>query len=248
VINAADYGGPQRRRRVYIFAYENNTKYSKTISKIAPNDVIDSVGLFAKTNPIEKNSDKLTSIQLVKNYDDLVGVSNDFKASFLSSGYMVKGVVFTKKCKPILEKPITLSKIVEKTKVDEHYFLTPAQLEKFRYLRGCKKIPRVDHNGHKYFYSEGAMSPHDSLNLPGRTMLTSEGTTNRSTHIILDKNEKKMRRLTPIECERLNQFPDNWTQTGMPENRRYFLMGNALVCGVIKRIGKQISQIIDNEL
>lgn len=88
------------------------------------------------------------------------------------------------------------------------------------------------------------MSKYDSIELPGRTMLTSEGTTNRSTHIIKDK--KGVRILTPIECERLNQFPDNWTNT-MTERKRYFMMGNALVCGVISKLGDIISEIIDNE-
>ena len=91
------------------------------------------------------------------------------------------------------------------------------------------------------------MSPYDDLNLPARTMLTSEGTTNRSTHIILDPIENKLRILTPLECERINQFPDNWTNTGMPEKRRYFMMGNALVCGIISKIGNEISKIIDEE-
>ena len=76
-------------------------------------------------------------------------------------------------------------------------------------------------------------------------MLTSEGSVNRSTHIILDSTNR-LRLLTPIECERLNQFPDNWTNT-MPEKRRYFMMGNALVCGIIEKLGNEISNIIDNE-
>ncbi len=83
-------------------------------------------------------------------------------------------------------------------------------------------------------YSEGAMSPIDELLLPGRTMLTSEGSINRSTHIIKDPKTRRVRKLTPIECERLNQFPDNWTDSGMPEKRRYFMIGNALVCGIIE--------------
>ncbi len=90
------------------------------------------------------------------------------------------------------------------------------------------------------------MSEVDSLDLPGRTMLTSEGSINRSTHIIDDPKNGKRRLLTPIECERLNQFPDNWTNT-MPEKRRDFMMGNALVCGIIRKIGIQISNIIDFE-
>lgn len=91
------------------------------------------------------------------------------------------------------------------------------------------------------------MSENDSLDLPGRTMLTSEGTVNRSTHIIRDPKTGKLRILTPVECERLNQFPDDWTNTGMSDKRRYFMMGNALVCGIIKKLGKVLEKIIDAE-
>ena len=78
-------------------------------------------------------------------------------------------------------------------------------------------------------------------------MLTSEGNTNRSAHIIMDPKEGKLKILTPVECERINQFPDNWTNSGMPEKRRYFMMGNALVCGIIKKIGNQLKKIIEKE-
>ena len=125
--------------------------------------------------------------------------------------------------------------------------MSDSQKKKYEFLRGSKKIPRKDKNGYEYLYAEGAMSPYDDLSLPARTMLTSEGTTNRSTHIIMDPKENKLRRLTPVECERINQFPDNWTNSGMPENRRYFMMGNALVCGIIKKIGKEIINIIKKE-
>ena len=91
------------------------------------------------------------------------------------------------------------------------------------------------------------MSEYDSLDLPGRTMLTSEGSVNRSTHIIPDKETGKLRLLTPIEAERLQSFPDDWTNTGMPENRRYFMMGNALVTKVINRIEPVLREIIEHE-
>ena len=96
-------------------------------------------------------------------------------------------------------------------------------------------------------YREGAMTFPDSLDLPARTMLTSESSRNRSTHVIQDPITKKLRVLTPIECERINGFDDNWTNTGMPEKFRYFCMGNALVVGLIEIMGKKISKIIDNE-
>ena len=92
------------------------------------------------------------------------------------------------------------------------------------------------------------MSPIDDLSLPSRTMLTSEGTINRSTHIIMDPKMNKLRILTPIECERINEFPDNWTNVINSDKRRYFMMGNALVCGIINTISLYLNKIIDYEV
>jgi DNA (cytosine-5)-methyltransferase 1 len=119
-------------------------------------------------------------------------------------------------------------------------------LNKFQYLKGSKKIARSK-NGNDYFYSEGAIPFPDPIDRPARTMLTSEGTTNRSTHVIQDVNTGKLRKITPIEAERLNGFPDNWTNTGMTDSRRYFMMGNALVTGIVLRIGSFIEKVIDTE-
>ncbi len=250
IINAADYRFPQRRRRIYIFAYRKNTNYYKKCSKTKPENIIFSDGLFAKQFSI--NNSYFSNENTIKQYDlkefkDLVEVSNNFKGQFENSGLMRNGIVYTTKVEPILSKHKNLKNIVEKGDVDEHYFLTPSEIEKYKYLRGSKKIKRIRPNGEIYYYSEGSMSPYDSLDLPGRTMLTSEGTTNRSTHIIQDVKTGKLRRLTPVECERLDMFPDNWTKTNMPEKRRYFMMGNALVCGVIRKIAQELSLIIDDE-
>lgn len=248
VINAADYGHPQRRRRIYIFAYHKSTNYYKNMKNIMPIEIMNHIGVFAKEFPIAQiNQKAIKEYDFVKNYKDLVDVSDKFHALFENSGYMINGKVYTVKVTPVASKPVALKKIVEKGNVDSHYFLNDSQKKKYEYLRGSKKIPRIDKNGHKYTYSEGSMSPYDDLNLPARTMLTSEGTTNRSSHIILDPIENKLRILTPLECERINQFPDNWTNTGMPEKRRYFMMGNALVCGIISKIGNEISKIINEE-
>ena len=246
VINAADYGHPQRRRRTYIFAYSKKTSYYKKTKKLSPCSIIFEYGVFAKAFPIVKYEKNIKEIKLDK-YDDLVDFSDNFAASFETSGYMIGGKVFTHKAEPIIEKPITLGDIVIKDGVEKKYYLSKEQIQKFAYLRGSKKIQRIDKNGYEYTYSEGAMSENDSLELPGRTMLTSEGTVNRSTHIIVDPKTRKLRLLTPIECERLNQFPDNWTNTGMSDKRRYFMMGNALVCGIIKKIGKLLEVIVDDE-
>lgn len=246
VINAAEYGLPQRRRRTYIFAYKKNTKFYKQIKKYKPVSVLMEHGIFATTFPIADKELSVKEISLVDDYPDVVDVSNQFAFCFANSGFMINGMVYTAKTTPVEEKPITLGDIAQGN-VDKHYYLNKDEIAKFKYLRGSKKIPRVDANGHEYMYSEGAMSEYDDLSLPGRTMLTSEGSINRSTHILKDPVTGKLRILTPIECERLNQFPDDWTNDGMPEKRRYFIMGNALVCGIVSRLGKQIEEIIDNE-
>ena len=245
IINAADYGLPQRRRRTYIFAYRKNTLFYKQITKKSPQVVILSDGIFATVFPIINENVKFTSANL-NDYSDLVEFSDKFAFRFENSGFMINGIVTTAKTVSQKTNPITLNQIVETT-VDSHFYLSKDTIEKFKYLRSSKKIKRIDANGHLYFYTEGSMSPFDDLSLPGRTMLTSEGTTNRSTHIIKDLETNRLRLLTPIECERLNQFPDNWTNTGMSERRRYFMMGNALVCGIVTLLGTEISKIIDKE-
>src|SRR5699024_10064339 len=124
--------------------------------------------------------------------------------------------------------------------VDDKYILDEEKIKKFEYMRGGKKIERTSKEGFKYMYTEGGMSETDSLELPGRTMLTSEGTANRSTHLIEVEGVRRL--LTPVEAERLNGFPDNWTDT-MPERSRYFCMGNALVVPIVTRIGNEIEKI-----
>ena len=245
VINAADYSAPQRRRRIFIFVWKKTTKYNKhfkTANVYLLND-----GVFAKTFPVEKNDElKITEIDL-KPYEDTVEMTKSFKAPFENTGVMIDGNVYTATTTPIIETPITIGEIRETRTGLNKYILKDEKLKKFEYLRGSKKIPRKRPDGSEYFYSEGAMSPFDSLDLPGRTMLTSEGSINRSTHIIPDAETGKLRLLTPVEAERLQCFPDNWTDTGMPENRRYFMMGNALVTKIINRLEPTLSKIIEKE-
>ena len=245
IINAADYGFPQRRRRTYIFAYKKETNFYRSITKNTADRVLIEKGIFANVFPIIDKDLNMKESNL-REYNNLVEFSDKYKFIFENSGYMYNGVVYTVKTTPLINDAITLGKIIERN-VDEHFYLSDNEKAKFEYLRGSKKIPRKDANGHEYVYSEGAMSPFDDLSLPGRTMLTSEGSINRSTHLVKDPVTNRLRLLTPVECERLNQFPDNWTNSGMPEKRRYFMMGNALVCGIIKKMGTAIEKIIDNE-
>lgn len=246
IINAADYGAAQRRRRIFIFGWKKTMKYNENIDYIGPKYLIAQEGVFARAFPIEQEDSKYRCIDLLQ-YEDTVDITKHFKAEFENSGIMIDGKVWTRKVTPVYEEPITIGEIRENRKGLDKYILTGEKLKKFEYLRGGKKILRTRPDGTEYYYSEGSMSEYDSLDLPGRTMLTSEGSVNRSTHIIPDKETGKLRLLTPIEAERLQSFPDDWTNTGMPENRRYFMMGNALVTKVIDRVEPVLREIIEHE-
>lgn len=238
VINAADYGNAQRRRRVFIFGYKQDLDYSNAMNKEKLEDIVYRNGMFAQAFPIENEPNKNRVAETIIS-SDIVEVSDNFKFQFYNSGVMRNGKVLTIDTIPKYEKPLTLKDVLEES-VDESYSLNFDQIEKFRYLRGPKKIKRTTKEGHEYYFSEGGMSETDSLDLPARTMLTSESSVNRSTHLLNIDNI--YRTLTPIEAERLNGFPDNWTDT-MPDRMRFFCMGNALVVPIITRIGNQIEKI-----
>ena len=245
VINAAEYGFPQRRRRIFIFASKTDTKYCKSLKRSKPANVLGSKGIFAVQFPIHPIDNELKTADL-KEIEDLADLSDEFSFRFENTGFMLDGTVYTARTVPVIEPPVILDEIVEPD-VDERYYISDKKKVQFDKLRASKKIPRQKPDGTWYDYAEGSMSPYDDLALPGRTMLTSEGSVNRSTHIIKDPVTNRLRILTPVECERLNMFPDNWTDSGMSERRRYFMMGNALVCGIVSRLGERISQIIDAE-
>ena len=242
VINAADYGFPQRRRRTYIFAWRDDTAHGERMTDMPLHDIVAEGGLFAQQFPIAGMTEP--RFAYLTEYADVADVSDRFSFGFGGAGAMVGGAVFTADAEPRGAKPLTLGDVCEPS-AGEGYYLDEGRTAKFAYLRGAKKIPRLKPDGTEYIYSEGGMSPYDPMDLPGRTMLTSEGSVNRSTHIVKDSTGR-LRRLTPVECERLNGFPDGWTE-GMPESRRYFAMGNALVCGVVGRLGDGIGRIIDSE-
>jgi len=246
VINAGEYGLPQKRRRTYIFAYHKSTNYYKEMQKVKDRDVIFEKGLFVQQFPI-KSEYQAISESSISEYKDLKDVSDNFKCQFYNAGVMTNGGIYTVKVKSDYNLIYPLRNIREENLVDEKYFLNDKQIEKFAFLKGSKKIPRVKPNGEPYYYCEGSMPFPDNLDAPARTMLTSESGVSRTTHVIEDFKTKKLRLLTPRECERINGFPDDWTNTGMSDKKRYFMMGNALVVGVIERIGKEIERIIENE-
>ncbi|MBF1756748.1 MAG: DNA (cytosine-5-)-methyltransferase [Veillonella tobetsuensis] len=267
VINAADYGRAQRRRRVFFFVFRNDTKWGERLHKTYESNLpkkatteerlaqyqnyIFADGLFGRQFPVKDMAVKkrINANHLI---GDIAEVSETFKdGKFWNSGLMTNGYYYTIETDPIVENPITMGDIVvPEDTVDAKYYITGEKLEKFKYLRGPKKITRTSADGHEYTYAEGGMSEYDSLELPGRTMLTSEGSVNRSTHLL--KINGNYRLITPIEAERLQDFPDDWTKFKLnakgeveevSDRMRMFFMGNALVTGIVKRIGDELQKI-----
>lgn len=259
VINAADYGFAQRRRRIFIFATRADLKHSTRAGKANPEQWLLKDGFFAPTFPVmEMTSEKHpgSTFELPK---DIVEISDTFSATYRNAGVMTGNQVTTLETLPVRETPKTLGEIVQEVyeqfgPAPEHYYLDTEKVKKsgrtekeeLAYMKGPKKIERTSASGHVYVYAEGGMSYPDSLDLPGRTMLTSEGTCNRSSHVIEDPHTKKLRYLRPEECEGLNGFPYGWTAT-MTDRKRYFTMGNALVVGLIERMGHRIAEIHEQE-
>lgn len=263
VINAADYGRSQRRRRVFFFIYRNDIPFAHQMDKRFEeqeqvfdenryDDYIFHEGLFATQFPIMNTPVKKRHVYY-ELPEDIVEVSDNFSGTVWNTGVMRHGRYYSIDTAPNYDgEPITLGEILQnEEEVPEKFFINdPAKLEKFQYLRGPKRIERTSADGHNYIYSEGGMSPTDDLNLPGRTMLTSEGTVNRSTHFLHVNGRYRL--ITPVEAERLQDFPDNWTAlkklsdgtvTEVSDKMRMFFMGNALVTDIVRKIGEFIVEI-----
>lgn len=269
VINAAEYGRSQRHRRVFFFVYRNDKEFAIKIDTEFEteetdvffdshlyDDYIFNKVLFARQFPVLPTAVK-NRHATYKLSSDIVDISDNFIGTVWNTGIMRHGRYFTIHTAPTMEEqPISLGEIlVNEEEVPEKYFITDEKkLEKFKYLRGSKKIERISSTGHAYTYSEGSMAETDDLTLPGRTMLTSEGTVNRSTHFL--KVNGRYRLITPIEAERLQDFPDDWTKykktsageiVEVPDRMRMFFMGNALVTEIVKRIADELQNIVNNE-
>lgn len=241
VVNAAEYGFATRRRRTFLFAYRTDTTYGK--EKQSPEDRLFRHGFFAKTFPIKEGS-PVTKGQFW--YKDLELLSFAFHFPFETAGFMENGKFWTTKALSAYKGPMTtLGSLLDKG-VDPKYNL-PEDIHQWQYLKGAKRMERVTKTGHTYIYSEGPVAFPDALDKPARTMLTSEGSVNRASHVICDPETKKLRILTPNETNKIQGFPEHWTNTGMSERFQYFCMGNALVPGIIERMGRTLGKIIEKE-
>jgi DNA (cytosine-5)-methyltransferase 1 len=251
VVNAADYGFPQRRIRVFIVAQKGKV----LDNTVKPFDYITKVGVLARALPVVSTQLDCTDIEIEEDWGRVSRYFNKTafeKSPFLNSGVFVKGIAHTLKTEaaPKTKTFATLGDVLQKdSEVDESFLIPKNQLKTWQFLKGAKSIERVHKgSGTKYKYAEGAMAFPDLESNPSRTILTGEGgtTPSRFKHIIKTKTGR-FRRLTPIELERLNGFPDDWTKLDangvkVADGKRAFFMGNALVIGLIEQVGKIIAQ------
>jgi DNA (cytosine-5)-methyltransferase 1 len=247
VVNAAEYGFPQRRIRVFIVA----TKKKPGVKTSKPESIIEKTGILARALPIEKLTGTINEIDLSDEVDQISSRFNKgaSKSPFLTAGYFSDGIAYSIKSEAKLSKTrLVLGDVLEPdSKVPDSYWVEEKRLKDWKYLKGAKSIERTHKgSGTVYNYAEGKMAFPDLLSNPSRTILTGEGgtTPSRFKHIIKTKNG--YRRLTPIELERLNGFPDNWTKAdssgkSITDAKRAFFMGNALIIGLIEKVGKTIA-------
>lgn len=260
---------PQRRRRTFFIGYHKSTDVYKKIAKSKKEDWLDKKGTIANAFPIEK----INKLLDVKIEGDLVEITDNFNkdgklSPFQNTGLLYKGKVYTSKTIPNYNgKRTVLGDILQNGEVTEEFFIKNKPLktsktitnndgskkilttekEMWEYLKGAKKEKRTTQDGFEYNYSEGGMIFPDALDNASRTIITGEGgkSPSRFKHVII--SDKGLRRLTPIELERLNMFPDNHTQLeGVTDTKRAFFMGNALVVGVIEKIGEELYKQVND--
>ena len=246
VVNAAEYGFPQRRIRVFIVA----TRLDAFTETINVSDYLFAEGILAKSLPVRENLVGVATTLIDKNAEK---VSVNFnkrgsKSPFGNAGLFVGGEAHTTSIEAVSrKKPVTLRDVlVSDEEVPSEFWVSKDKLPEWKYLKGSKSIDRVHkESGFVYKYSEGSMAFTDSIDKPSRTILTGEGgtTPSRFKHII--QTERGYRRLLPIELERLSGFPDNWTnvtnRSPVSDAKRAFFIGNALVVGLVEKVGKELA-------
>ena len=251
IINAADYGMPQRRRRTYIVGYLKDSEIGKKVDNLREWVLFD--GVMPKAFPFEQKENSISEFKINGTIQE---VSSDFnkgkkESPFGNAGIMADRQVYSVDAVPVYDGPCqTLGgNLVDEHFVPEEYFISQEELPKWQYEKGAKKINRVSKEGFEYLYTEGGMAFPDYLDKPSRTMITGEGGSapSRFKHVVQTPSGR-YRRLVPIELERLNMFPDNHTyHPDVSDGRRAFLMGNALVCGIVEEIGKSLYRFIFNQ-
>ena len=251
VINAAEYGMPQRRRRTYIVGYRKDSVVANKIEDA--NNWLFYDGVMAKSFPFAEKKNTLSKFKITGSIKE---VSDNFNKNKKESPFGTAGIMIDRKILSVDSTFVyegtsqTLGDIlVDEEFVPEEFFISDEELPKWQYEKGAKKINRISKEGYEYVFSEGGMAFPDYLDKPSRTMITGEGGSapSRFKHVVQTPS-RRYRRLIPIELERLNMFPDNHTyHPEVSDGRRAFLMGNALVCGIVEIIGKSLYRAIYDE-
>lgn len=250
VVNAADYGQAQRRRRTFILAYRNNTDRFKALADTTcimglkgMHRWVMEGGVFSQAFPLSGHDQNYSDTWLDEyEYETLQDIAQKHRAFFHPAGVMMNGRAYSVEAIPQREPFTPLHDVLETKPVDPHYFLRKEDMARWSYAKGPKREARRRRDGSTYVFTEGTVAFPDPIERPSRTMLTSESQVGRTSHVVRDLSTGQLRILTPIECERLNGFPDGWTDTGMPERMRYFVTGNALVVPLITRLGAKLLQ------
>jgi DNA (cytosine-5)-methyltransferase 1 len=252
VINAAEYGMPTKRLRVFIMAYRNDTAPAQKLLANRADWLIKS-GVIAKAFPVERPlliPELSFSIKgSLSDVTDKFNIENPDTSKFANAGLICNREVLTVKTAPDYDGPrINLRDIILPEKqIDPSYLIPENEVKRWKYCKSAKSLQRTKKNGIVYSYDEGAMSFLDPLDRPARTIITAEGgaTPSRFKHIIR-MSDGRYRRLMPVELERINTFPDNHTKLGdITDTKRAFFMGNALVTEVITRLGISLAKAIE---
>lgn len=251
IINAADYGMPQRRRRTYIVGYKQDSIIARKV--IHMEEWVKYDGVMAQAFPFKPKDNTVSVFNIDGSIQNVSANFNKGKkdSPFGNAGMMMNRQVYSIDTIAVYDGPFqTLGgNLVDETFIPEDFFISKEDLPKWQYEKGAKKINRKSKEGFEYVFSEGGMAFPDYLDRPSRTMITAEGGTapSRFKHVVSTPSGR-YRRLIPIELERLNMFPDNHTlHPEVSDGRRAFLMGNALVCGIVEQIGKSLYRFLFNE-
>ena len=251
IINAADYGMPQRRRRTYIVGYLKNSVVAQKVEKME--DWVEFDGVMAKAFEFRPKAGTISEFDIEGSIKEVSDKFNKGKkdSPFGNAGMMMDRHVYSVDAEAVYDGPRqTLGgNLIDEHLVPEEFFISEEELPRWEYEKGAKKIERVSKEGFKYMFSEGGMAFPDYLDQPSRTIITGEGgaSPSRFKHVVKTKSGR-YRRLLPIELERMNMFPDNHTlHPDVSDGRRAFLMGNALVCGIVEQLGKSLYQFIYGE-
>lgn len=254
MINASDYGFPQKRRRTFIFAFRRDSVFMRNMKKINLDNENEICNFLTDMSPFSSTlaNEEIHDFEEISLIDEpeLKDFSDNFriKSGFRKTGFMIDGHVYMANYQPITRPKWTLGMIIKPNIEDASLYLSMEQKKKFAELKAGFRTIKISKTGHPYKYGMGAIAYPDKLDEPARTMVTSEHTISRMSHVVEDPGTKRLRLISPEEAELINMFPEGWTKVdGIANSNRYFTMGNALVVGLITEIGIEIERLFNQE-